>query len=394
MKNSQDHFPIVVKTFAGLETVLADEIRRLGGSNIEEAVRAVTFEGDTKLLYRANYELRTALRVLRPIATYRIHDENQLYDAVQKIQWHEYMNAEQTFAIDGVVSGTKFTHSQYVALKSKDAIVDQFRDRFGIRPSVNTLDPDLRINIHIFGTTLNISLDSSAESLHKRGYRYQVDKAPLNEVLAAGLILLSGWQGTTNFIDGMCGSGTIPIEAAMIAMNIPAGYYRNDFGFMKWKDFDSELWETVWREANANIKETDIKIIASDRSARAIDIAQNNIQKAHLQRDIVLLKRPFENLKPTAEPGIILLNPPYGERLEVSNLRSTYKEIGNTLKQNFSGFEAWVISSDLDALKHVGLKPSKNITVFNGPLECRFQRFDIFKGTHKDYKIKKLGLDT
>lgn len=386
------HSKFVAKTSAGLETVLAEEIKQLGGQNIEISTRAVLFEGDKKLLYSANYELRTALRILCPIATFKAANEQQLYDAVQQLNWHEHLDIGQTFAIDGVVSGSRFNHSQYVALKAKDAIVDQFRDRFGSRPSVNTLDPDLRINIHIQEDQLTISFDSSGESLHKRGYRYQVDKAPMNEVLAAGLILLSGWKADCNFVDAMCGSGTIPIEAAMIAMNIPAGYYRSSFGFMKWKDFDKELWDEVWKTANDKIKDTEIEIFASDRSVRAVDIARNNFEKAHLHKDIRLFKKHLDQLSPPAAPGILILNPPYGERLEEHDLKALYSNIGDSLKKQFNGYEAWIISSDFSALKHIGLKPSKKITVYNGPLECRFVKFEVFSGKHKDFKMKKLGI--
>lgn len=392
LKQDTSYLQFVAKTSAGLEQVLAEELKQLGAYNVEVATRAVTFEGDKRLLYKANYELRTALRILYPIATFKVNNEHQLYDAIQQIHWHEHFAIEQTFAIDGVVSGSKFNHSQYVALKAKDAIVDQFRDRFGSRPSVNTLEPDLRINIHIQEDQLTVSFDSSGESLHKRGYRYQVDKAPMNEVLAAGLILLSGWKGEKNFVDAMCGSGTIPIEAAMIAMNIPSGYYRNNFGFMKWKDFDSELWNSVWKEANEKIKDIDIEIFASDRSVKAVEIARNNFEKAHLHKDIRLFKKHLDQLTPPAAPGIMILNPPYGERLEENDLIALYSNIGDSLKKQFAGYEVWIISSDFSALKHIGLKPSKKLTVFNGPLECRYAKFEVFSGSHKDFKMKKLGL--
>ncbi|MCK9447530.1 MAG: THUMP domain-containing protein [Bacteroidales bacterium] len=383
---STTYFRIIVKTFAGLEPVLADEISTLGGQQIEPINRAVAFVGDKKLLYRANYELRTALRVLVPIAKFNIKDENQLYDAIQQLNWHEYFGVDQTFAVDAVVGGSVFTHSQYVTHKTKDAIVDQFRNRFGNRPSINTLRPDLRVHIHIQGNELNILLDSSGESLHKRGYRYQVDKAPINEVLAAGLILLSGWKGDSNFVDAMCGSGTIPIEAVMIAMHIPAGYYRDRFGFMSWKDFDKSLWEEVWREAGEKMTDCSVKILASDRSGRAVDIAKNNMQKAHVHKDILLLKKDMSVLIPPPAPGIAIMNPPYGQRLEEKDLKQLYSGIGDSLKKQFTGYKAWIISSDIAALKHVGLKPSKRITVFNGPLECRFVEYELFAGTHKDHK--------
>ncbi|KAF0129101.1 MAG: putative N6-adenine-specific DNA methylase [Bacteroidetes bacterium] len=386
MKTDNETFRLIAKTTAGLEQVLADELQQLGAENIELMTRAVAFDGDLELMYKANYLLRSALRILKPLTTFKATDEQKLYDQIYKIQWHEFLETEQTFAIDAVVSGGRFTHSQFISYKTKDAIADQFRDRFGARPSVNTEDPDLRINIHIYDDQCSVARDSSGDSLHKRGYRYVVDKAPINEVLAAGLILLSGWKADSHFMDCMCGSATIPIEAAMMAMHIPAGYFRDAFGFMKWKDFDKELWLKIKREADDKISDFDFEIIGSDRSAKAIDIARQNLQKAHLHKDIQLLKKPMELVVPPSGGGLMLINPPYGERLEETDIIGLYSSIGDSLKQNFKGWQAWVISSDFTALKHVGLKPSKKYTVYNGPLECRFARYDIFEGKHKDMK--------
>lgn len=388
MKNSSESFRLIAKTTAGLEQVLADELLQLGAANIELMTRAVAFDGDQALMYKANYLLRTALRVLKPIASFKAQNEQRLYDEIYKIQWHELLQTDQTFAIDAVVSGGRFTHSQFVAYKSKDAIADQFRDRFGIRPSVDTSAPDLRLNVHIFDDQVSLALDSSGDSLHKRGYRFVVDKAPINEVLAAGLIQLAGWKADCHFMDSMCGSATLPIEAAMLAMKIPAGYFRDEFGFMKWKDFDSELWSSIKREADAAITDFDFEIIGSDRSAKAIDIAHQNLQKAHLHKDVKLFKQQMETIVPPAGGGLLLINPPYGERLEEEDIIALYANVGDSLKKNFKGWQAWIISSDFTALKHVGLKPSKKHTVYNGPLECKFARFDIFEGKHKDMKAK------
>jgi putative N6-adenine-specific DNA methylase len=384
-----DTFPMIAKTVSGLEPLLAEELRKLGAQNIIEVTRAVSFEGDKALMYKANYCVRTALRILRPISQFVARTEDALYDGVGKLQWHEYFKMEQTFAIDAVVSGEFFNHSHYAGLRVKDAIVDQFRNRFGERPSVEINQPDIRINVHIYQDQVSILLDSSGESLHKRGYRTAVDKAPINEVLAAGLILLTGWDGESPFVDAMCGSGTIPIEAAMLAMRIPPAYFRERFGFMSWPDFDSTLWEEVKTAANDQIREIEAEIIASDRSGKAIDIARENIRNAHLHKDIKLIKKPMENLEPPEGEGVLVINPPYGERLEEEDLVALYKGIGDSLKQGFKGYKAWVISSDQRALKMVGLKPSKKYTVYNGPLECRFARFDIFSGSYKAMKTEK-----
>ncbi|PKP51711.1 MAG: RNA methyltransferase [Bacteroidetes bacterium HGW-Bacteroidetes-1] len=382
-------FRLVAKTTAGLEEILAEELRQLGAENIELLTRAVSFDANQKIMYRANYEARTALRILKPIASFKAANEDKLYDEVSKIHWHSYFNVEKTFAIDAVVGGGRFTHSQFISYKAKDAIVDQFRDRFGERPSVDTNDPDLRINLHIFDDQCSLSLDSSGDSLHKRGYRFVVDKAPINEVLAAGLIMLSGWKADMNFVDSMCGSATIPIEAAMIAMKIPPGYFRKTYGFMKWADYDQQLWEEVMHEADAKISTIGFDIIGSDRSAKAVEIARQNLEKADLLKEIQLFKKPMEELLPPEAPGWLLINPPYGERLEELDLKALYSSIGDSLKRNFKGYKAWVISSDFFTLKHIGLKPSKKYTVYNGPLECRFVCFDIFAGSMKEKKTRE-----
>lgn len=382
-------FPIIVKTIPGLESVLAQELQMLGGVNIKELNRAVSLDGDLEMLYKANYCLRTGLRVLKPFVSFKARNDKQLYNKIQDIRWPDLLGVDQTFAIDAVVTGEVFKHSQYAALKVKDAIVDQFRDIFGMRPSVNTLRPDLRINLHIVDEKVSLLFDSSGESLHKRGYRKMVDKAPMNEVLAAGLIQLSGWKADCHFIDCMCGSGTLPIEAAMYAMKIPAGYYRKDYGFMRWSDFDKELWEKVRRDADDKICEFDFEIWGSDRSAKAVAIAEGNIKNAKLQHDIAIQKKKMEDLIPPPGGGIVIINPPYGDRLEESDIDAIYKSIGDTLKHHFQGYQAWLITDDAVALKQVGLKPSKKIPIKNGPLECRFVKFDIFGGTYKDKKARE-----
>ncbi len=390
----EDSYQLVTKTAAGLEEVLAAEIKALGAKNVRVLHRAVLCEGNKELMYRINYTVRTALKVLKPFKIFFAKNEDQLYKQAQEIRWFELLTTDQTFAIDAVVSGNFFTHSQYAALRLKDAIVDQFRDVYGIRPSINTLSPDLRINLHIRQDKVQILFDSSGESLHKRGYRKQVDKAPMNEVLAAGLIQLSGWQADCNFIDCMCGSGTLPIEAAMFAMNIPAGYYRKQWGFMKWPDYDEALWQRIKEEADSKICDFDHEIWASDRSAKAVAIAESNLVHAHLTRDIHLMKKNMEDLTPPEGRGIVIFNPPYGDRLEEDDIDQVYESIGNTLKHNFKEFQCWLITDDAVALKHIGLKPSEKIPVWNGPLECRFVRFDIFEGSYKDMKAKSAENDS
>lgn len=391
MKATHEVFRLIAKTSAGLEPYLEEELKALGAQNTEQMTRAVAFDADRALMYKANYCLRTALRILKPWASFEAGTEQQLYDKVQQLQWQEVLSPEKTFAIDAVVGGSHFTHSQYVAYKTKDAIADLFRDRMGIRPSVDTSHPDLRINVHIWENKVSVSFDSSGDSLHKRGYRVAVDKAPMNEVLAAGLLMISGWKGDRHFMDAMCGSGTLPIEAAMMAMNIPAGYFRNDYGFMHWNDFDAALWKNVRQEADDRITDFDYDILGSDRSAKAIDIASENIRKAHLHKDIQLIRQSLDRAMPPEGQGLMVLNPPYGERLEETDLKALYSNIGDNLKQHFKGWQVWVISSDFHALKHVGLKPSKKYTVFNGPLECRYVCFDIFEGRHKDMKRAAAG---
>ena len=388
----ENTFKMVAKTMAGLENVLAEELTAMGAQNVEPLYRAVSFEGDKALMYRANYCCRTALRILRPITSFVARNEMMLYNNIFKIQWHEIFNINETFAIDAVTSGNYFTHSQYAALKVKDAIADEFREHFGARPSVDVENPDLRINVHIENEKVTLSFDSSGESLHKRGYRKSVDKAPMNEVLAAGLIKLTGWKCDCNFVDCMCGSGTLPIEAAMLAMGIPAGFFRKKWGFMTWHDFDKELWQNVVLDAGAEMEEFDYEILASDHSAKAVEIAKANITNAHLQHDIKLSKQDMFDMVPPEGGGIMIINPPYGERLEEKDIINLYKGIGDALKKNFKGFEAWIISSNKDVLKLVGLKPSKKIDVYNGPLECKFERFEIFEGSYKEKKIKENSL--
>ncbi len=375
----------IVKTISGLEEVLAGEITELGGENIQMLKRAVSFEGDKRMLYKANYCLRTAQRILMPIFSFQMADEDDLYININNYSWENHLDLLKTLSVDAVVSGSELTHSHYVALRTKDAIVDRFRTlNNGRRPSVDTENPHIRVNIHISGSTCNVSLDSSGASLHKRGYRVSNAEAPMSEVLAAGLIMLSGWKRDCHFIDPMCGSGTFIIEAAMIANNFPAGMYRKEFGFMHWPDFDEALWNEVTAEALDKQTEFDFQIIGSDISPKNLSSARANLKSARLHKDVTLMVSPISEIKPPAgKPGIIMINPPYGERIRPNDIIGLYKSIGNVLKQEFSGYQAWIISSDQKALGFIGLRPSAKLPVYNGPLECRFEHFDLYRGSKR-----------
>ncbi len=374
----------IIKTLQGLENVLAEEIKALGGSNITILKRAVECEGDKRLLYRANLELRTALRVLMPIAEFQAKTPDDLYKKILRIEWSNYLSIDKTFAIDAVTKSELFTHSKYAALKTKDAIADYFRNLTGQRPDVNIEFPHLRINLHINNDECSVALDSSGDSLHKRGYRANSVEAPLNEVLAAGMILLSGWQGDRTFLDPMCGSGTLLIEAALLAGNIPPQLHRDSFGFMKWKDFDAKLWEKVRDQAKDNMKPITCAIYGFDKDMKAVRVTGQNVLSANLEgKNIRVEKQSLEKLVPPPPPGLLMTNPPYDERLKEVDIEAFYKMIGDRLKQAFTGYEAWIISSNLEALKHLGLKTSKKLTLFNGALECKFQQYELYEGSRE-----------
>lgn len=371
----------LVKTLKGLEPVLAKEITDLGGRNVQSLRRAVSFEGSKAMMYRANYCLRTALRILVPIREFAAQTPQHLYNHARRIPWDRYLDVDGTLAIDSVVNSHFFTHSKYAALKFKDAIVDQYREKYGRRPSVNKDYPDLRIHLHINHDRCSVSIDSSGESLHKRAYRLSRTQAPLNEVLAAGMIILSGWDKKSPFIDPMCGSGTIVIEAASIASNQPPQRFREEFGFMKWKDYDEDLWESIKAEAWQKVVPITTPILGSDMSGISLKIAQENLLRAGFQKEVRLRLKNFSKLPPPPPgPGVLMMNPPYGERLAPKDILSLYKMIGDQLKQQYPGYAGWIISSNMQALKHIGLRADKRITLFNGPLECSFRQYKIFAG--------------
>jgi putative N6-adenine-specific DNA methylase len=379
-KKTEISFPLIAKTIAGLEDVLVKELELLGAGDVMKLNRAVSFTGDAAMMYRVNYACRTALRILKPLFHFEILEQKDLYEKIYEFPWEDYLDAEHSLAIDAVISYTVFTNSQFVAQKSKDAIVDRLRDKLGKRPSVDLENPDLKVNVHLFRDSCTVALDSSGQSLHRRGYRKSTGPAPINEVLAAGLVKLSEWDTLTPLFDPMCGSGTLLIEAAMLAKHMPAGYFREDWGFMKWRDFDASLWAKVKDESNERITDLQVKMHGADRSERAIESARENLRFTSLYEDITLEVQTFEDSKPPFDKGFIISNPPYDERLQIEDSLVFYKMIGDTLKRKFAGYTAWLISSDLESIKFIGLRPSRRIPVFNGPLECRFLKFDLFAG--------------
>lgn len=374
---------MVAKTFAGLETILAKELRALGAGEIEPGVRVVSFEGDQGFMYKANLALRTALRILKPIAEFKVQSEDEFYRKIYQMDWEEYFTERGSFAIDATVHSDKFRHSRYVVLKAKDAIVDKFRNKTGRRPNIDLQNPKVRINIRISDQTCTVSLDSSGESLHRRGYRKDTGQAPINEVLAAGMLLHAGWDGLSDFLDPMCGSGTILIEAAMIALNIPPNINNQNFGFKNWKDFDPELYQVIEDAQMARIRDFKDRIVGYDIDGIAVAKAKENIENANLSDFIQVFKADFfESEKYTPEHLHIVFNPPYGERLKI-DIPQFYEKIGNTLKHNYPGSEAWLITSEEEAMKNVGLKTSRRIKLFNGPLEARLLQYEIYEGSKK-----------
>lgn len=382
------NFKMLAKTFYGMEEILSDELRKLGAQDVEQGNRIVHFKGDKGFMYKANLSLRTALKILVPIHECTVHSEDDLYKATYDFPWSDYFTNESTFAIDSVVFGDTFTHSLYVSQKVKDAIVDQFRASTGNRPSVDLKNPDVKINVHIDRSLCTFSLDSSGASLHHRGYRTATNIAPLNEVLAAGLVQLSGWDTRMNFLDPMCGSGTILIEAAMLSCNIPANINRKEFAFEKWKDWDEDLYLTIEESQLNKIQGLSGTIVGFDKAPSAISKAEENIRNANLEEFIDVSRDNFFFTKKEDNESLhILTNPPYGERLE-GDMEELYKQLGNTLKQGYSNTQAWLISSNMEAIKYIGLRPSRKIKLFNGKLESRFLHYAMYEGTKKIHKLK------
>lgn len=381
-------FSMLAKTFKGLESVLADELIELGANDVQIQRRAVSFTGDLSTLYRANFCLRTASRVLVPIAEFRAKTPDDVYEAAKQIDWSKFMDVTSTFTIDSTVYSEEFRHSQYITYRVKDAIADWWTAREGKRPSVKLMDADLYINVHIAANKVTISLDSSGESLHKRGYRVTTTEAPINEALAAGMLLMARWNGQSDFYDPMCGSGTLLIEAALIAQNIAPGVFRKSFAFYKWKDFDAELMEEIYND-DSRERAFAHTIYGSDASYYAVQAALKNVQSAGQQRFIQVRQIRLQEIKRTSEamnqPAFVVMNPPYGERLaQNKDVMRLYADIGTTLKHQFTGSTAWIISSNEDALKCIGLKPSKKIHLLNGELDCLFNQYDLFAGKRNE----------
>lgn len=383
-------FELIAKTFQGLEEVLAQELTELGASNIEIGRRMVSFTGDKAMMYRANFCLRTAIRILKPIKHFTAKTADEVYEAVKSIEWENYLDNMSSFAVDAVVFSNEFRHSKFVAYKVKDAIVDYFREKTGNRPSVRINNPDVSFNIHVAEDQCTLSLDSSGESLHRRGYRQEQVEAPINEVLAAGMILMTGWRGECDLIDPMCGSGTIPIEAALIARNIAPGVFRKEFGFEKWKDFDQDLFDSIYND-DSQEREFNHKIYGYDNNPKANEIATHNVKAAGVTKDVILKIQPFQQFEQPAEKSIIITNPPYGERISSGDLLDLYQMIGERLKHAFIGNDAWILSYRDECFDQIGLKPSIKIPLFNGALECQFRKYQLFDGKYKAFRSDNEG---
>ena len=379
----------VAKTFAGLETELLKELHALGAKNCEKLSRAVAFESDLEMLYRANYYCRTALRILWRQKSFTFKNNRQFYEQIFDFPAEQYLSPDGTLAVHATIVDTIFSTPLYASVLAKDAICDRFRDRFDRRPSVDKEYPDVQFHLHIYKDEAQLFMDSSGESLHKRGYKVRNHPAPINEVVAAAMVMKSGWKGDCDFIDPMCGGATILVEAAMQALNIPAGFYRREYGFYQWKNFDRKLWKKVRDEADIK-DDVDINFYGSDIDGRFLDIARANVQNARLQDFIILEKQDIRHSNPENVPSVVMMNPPYGERLSVDDIATLYQEIGDTLKKRYAGCRAYIISSDKDALKRIGLKPARKWPMLNGSLECLFQEYELFAGDRKQFVTNKM----
>lgn len=381
----EQEFELIAKTFMGLEPVLAKELTELGANDVQTGRRMVSFKGDKELMYRANFQLHTAIRILKPICRFKALSADDVYEEVKKIDWTKYMSVDKTFAVDSVVFSEEFRHSKFVSYKVKDAIVDQFREKTGKRPNISIANPDLRLNMHIAEDQCTLSLDSSGESLHRRGYRQESVEAPLNEVLAAGMILMTGWNGETDFIDPMCGSGTLLVEAALIACNMAPGLFRKEFAFEKWADFDKDLFDRIYND-DSQEREFKHHIYGYDIDIKAVNTARLNVKAAGLTSMITVNEGDFKDFTQPENKSIIVTNPPYGERISTPDLLGTYRMIGERLKHQFLNNDAWVLSYREECFDQIGLKPSIKIPLYNGSLECEFRKYQIFDGKLKDFR--------
>jgi putative N6-adenine-specific DNA methylase len=384
--STQEDFEMKFTTFFGLEEVLANELMKLGGKDIVPFKRGVSAVGDTGFLYKCNLCLHTALKVLIPIAKFKAENEQELYDAIKALEWEQFLNAEDTLMIESVTNSELFTHSLFISQKAKDAIVDRFREKFGKRPSVDLVHPSFRLYIHIYNNEVSLHLDSSGEPLYKRGYRAHIGEAPMKEVLAAGLVKLSGWEPHQLLIDGMTGSGTIAIEAAIWAAGIPPGYYRDEFVFKRWKNFDEKLYDTIFDSSISKISDKPVEIIATDSDERMVQKAMVNVKVAKVEDSVKVFNQSFFDIQPSRRGGVIILNPPYGERLPVKEIEAMAKEIGDKLKKDFKGFTAWIMTNRPETMKNIGLRPTRKIHIYNGSLECRFLKYEMYDGSKKAVK--------
>ena len=384
---------LIAKTFQGLEPILAQELKAIGANDIELGRRMVAFTGDKATLYKANFCLRTAIRVLKPISVFKADDADKVYEEAKKIDWQEYMDVNTTFLVDAVVFSDNFRHSQFAAYRMKDAIADYWREKTGDRPNVSISNPGIRINLHISNEDVTVSLDSSGESLHLRGYKVKNTEAPINEVLAAGLIMLSGWDRQSDFIDPFCGSGTILIEAALMARNIYPGVYRKEYAFEKWKDYDADLFERIYNDDSAE-REFPHKLYGYDINSQVVKIAQDNVKSAGVSNIVEIQQRDIADFKQPADKAIIITNPPYGERIGAvkgGNLDELYATIGERLKHAFVGGEAWIISNREEFFANIGMRPSTKFALLNGNIECEFRKYQVFDGKLKQQREK--GVD-
>jgi putative N6-adenine-specific DNA methylase len=378
----EENKQFIAKTLHGFENLLANELKTIGASDVQAHRRMVSFSGNTEMLYRANFQTRTATRILQPIFEFTARNEEELYGIAKKFDWTTIMDLSHKFAIDATVNSTVFTHSHFIALKLKDAIADHFRDRFGKRPFVDPKNPHIQIHIHIAENNCTVLLDSSGESLHKRGYRLSQDVAPLNEVLAAGLILLSGWDAKTPFIDPMCGSGTLLIEAALIAKGIAPGIFRKNFGFENWLNYEKDTFQKVFNDESFE-RDLSPLIIGGDISKRAVEIAESNFKNVGMHKYIQVKNKSVFDFFPPEGPGVVVTNPPYGERLKKDQITTFYQQLGDCFKQRYQGYNVWVLSGNHEALKNFGLHGSNTAHLFNGPIECKYQCFSIYSGSKK-----------
>ncbi len=381
----EQNFELIAKTFMGLEPVLAKELTQLGANDVQIGRRMVSFTGDKELMYRANFQLHTAIKILKPIHRFKARSADDVYEEIKKLDWSQYLADDKTFAVDSVVFSEEFRHSKFVSYKVKDAIVDQLRERTGKRPNISITNPDLRLHIHIAEDDCTLCLDSSGESLHRRGYRQESVEAPINEVLAAGIIMLTGWQGETDFIDPMCGSGTFLIEAALIARNMAPGLFRKEYAFEKWADFDADLFDEIYND-DSQEREFQHRIYGYDIDMKAVNTARMNVKAAGFSDCITIEQQDFKDFTQPGDKAVIVTNPPYGERISTPDLLGTYRMIGERLKHHFIGNDAWILSYREECFEQIGLKPSIKIPLYNGSLECELRKYQMFDGKMKIFR--------